>query len=59
VRNREPGPGSGLPQNGQPEMPAMDDERLRDHHIEEMLSTFKEVARMRESGSGAGEEGLD
>jgi hypothetical protein len=40
-------------------MPATDDDRLRDHHIEEMLSTFREVARMRESGSGAGEEPLD
>jgi hypothetical protein len=40
-------------------MPASDDDRLRDHHIEEMLSTFKEVARMRESVSGAGEEPLD
>jgi hypothetical protein len=57
VRNREPGPGRGQQQNGQAETPALDDDRLRDHHIEEMLSTFEDLARMRERR--AGEERLD
>ena len=58
VRNTEPGPNRGQQQNGQPDSPAVDDDRLRDHHIEEILSTFKDVARLRERDSGAGEERL-
>jgi hypothetical protein len=54
VRNREPGPTREQQQNGLPDTSATDDGRLRDHHIEEMLSAFKDLARLRESASGSG-----
>jgi hypothetical protein len=59
VRNREPGSSRAQQQNGPPASPGVDDDRLRDHHIEEILSAFTDVARMRESGLGTGEEQLD
>jgi hypothetical protein len=37
----------------------VDDDRFGDHHIEEVLSTFREAARLRESASGDEEPRLD
>ena len=59
MRNREPGPSRGQQQNGQLETQAFDDDPLRDHHIEEILSTLKVAARLRKSDLGLGEEPLD
>ena len=59
VRNGEPGPGGARRQDESPDAPGVDDDRLRDHHIEEMLSTFKDAVRMRDRESGASEEGRD
>jgi hypothetical protein len=56
VRNGEPGSSRAREDNA-PD--SLDDDRLRDHHIEEMLSTFKDAARMRDSGLPAREERLD
>jgi hypothetical protein len=39
----------GRQQAGHPERPAMDDEALLDHHIEEMLRTMSDTARPRAS----------
>ena len=55
----EPGPGSRARQNGQSEQPAVEDDRLLDHHIEEILGTFTAVARMRESAPNAEEHRRD
>lgn len=33
----------GRPENGQPVRPTTDDERLLDHHIEEVLSAFDDA----------------
>lgn len=33
----------------------MEDDALLDHHIEEMLGTFSDVGRMRESGDDEGQ----
>ena len=49
----ERGPGSRGTQNGQPEQPATEDDRVLDHHIEEVLGTFTDAARMRESAANA------
>ena len=58
MRNREPGPSRERQQNGLPDTPGVDDDdRLRDHHIEEMLSAFKDAARLRESADGSGWSG--
>ena len=57
VRNGEPGSSRAREDNA-PD-PLDDDDRLRDHHIEEMLNTFKDVARMRDSGPAGAEQGLD
>jgi len=54
VRNREPGPIREQQQNGLPDTRAMDDERLRDHHIEEMLGAFRDAARLRENADRSG-----
>jgi len=43
VRNPEPGAGRRERRNGQPEEPALDDDRLLDHHIEEILDTFRDL----------------
>jgi hypothetical protein len=58
VRNREPGPGREQQQNGPTDTPGVDDNRLRDHHIEEILSAFKDAARLRESADGSGLGGV-
>jgi hypothetical protein len=57
VRDREPGPDRERQPNGLPDATAVDDERLRDHHIEEVLNTFKDVARSRERADGSGRSG--
>ena len=56
MRNREPGLSSSREQeqNGLPDTPSVDDDRLRDHHIEEMLSAFEDAARLRESADSSG-----
>jgi hypothetical protein len=54
VRNREPGPSREQQHNGLPASAVVNDDRLRDHHIEEMLGAFKEAARLRESAEGSG-----
>jgi hypothetical protein len=59
VRNGEPGPGGARRQEESPDAPGVDDDRLRDHHIEEMLSTFNDAVRMRDRKSEASEERLD
>jgi len=43
VRNPEPGAGRRDRRNGQPEEPAPDDDRLLDHHIEEVLGAFRDL----------------
>ena len=53
MRDREPGPDRERQPNGLPDAPAVDDDRLRDHHIEEVLNTFKDVARSRERADGS------
>jgi hypothetical protein len=57
VRDREPGPDRERQPDGLPDTPAVDDERLRDHHIQEVLDTFKDVARSRETADGSGRPG--
>jgi hypothetical protein len=42
--------GRGRRQNGEPEPPAVEDERFLDHHIEEILGTLGGAARRHESG---------
>ena len=37
--------------NGRPDRPAMEDERLLDHHIEEVLGALQDAAGLPESGS--------
>jgi hypothetical protein len=59
VPKREPGPDSRARQNGQCEQTAVEDDRLLDHHIEEILGTFTAVARMRESAPNAEEHWRD
>ena len=59
MRNGEPGPGGARRQEESPDAPGVDDDRLRDHHIEEMLSTFNDAVRMRDRKSEASEERLD
>ena len=59
MRNREPGSGRARQQNWQHDAPAVDDDRFGDHHIEEVLSTFRDAARLRESASGDEEQRLD
>lgn len=54
VRDREPGPDRESPQSVLPDALAVDDDRLRDHHIEEVLKTFADVARSRASADGSG-----
>lgn len=48
----------GRQDNAYPERPAIEDDALLDHHIEEMLGTFNDAARMRESDYSDG-HGLD
>lgn len=43
-------------QNGQPERPTIEDERLIDHHIEEMLGAFRDAAGTRDAGPHAVEQ---
>jgi hypothetical protein len=57
VRDREPGPDRERQPNGLPDAPAVDDDRLRDHHIEEVLNTFKDVARSRDGDDSSGRPG--
>jgi len=57
VWKTEPGPGSRATQNG-PQR-AVEDDRLLDHHIEEILGTFTDAARMRESAPNAEQERRD
>ena len=59
VWKTEPGPGSRARQNGRPEQPAVEDDRLLDHHIDEILGTFTAAARMRESAPNAEEQRRD
>ena len=47
VRNR------GRQENGPPVRPTMEDERLLDHHIEEVLGAFNDAAGLAESGPEA------
>ena len=54
MRDREPGPDRESPQRVLPDALAVDDDRLRDHHIEEMLSAFEDAARLRESADSSG-----
>ena len=56
----EPGPGSrGRHHNGEPEPPAAEDERLLDHHIEEILSTLSHAPRTRETGLNGDTQSVD
>jgi hypothetical protein len=57
VRDREPGPDRERQPNGLSDAAAVDDDRLRDHHIEEVLSTFKDVAPSGERADGSGRSG--
>ncbi|HEX4670820.1 MAG TPA: hypothetical protein VH279_01060 [Solirubrobacteraceae bacterium] len=57
MRDREPGPDRERQPNGLADALAVDDDRLRDHHIEEVLNTFKDVARIRDSADGSGRPG--
>jgi hypothetical protein len=57
VRHRDPGPDRERQPNGLPDPPAADDDRLRDHHIEEVLNTFKDVAPSPEKDDGSGRPG--
>jgi hypothetical protein len=59
VWKAEPGPRSRASQNGQSEQPAVEDDRLLDHHIEEILGTFTAAARMRDSNPDPGEQRRD
>ena len=59
VWKAEPGPRSRARRNGQSEQPAVEDDRLLDHHIEEILGTFTDAARTRESASNAEQERRD
>jgi hypothetical protein len=59
VWKREPGPDNRARQDGQSEHPAVEDDRLLDHHIEEVLGTFTAVARMRGSAPNAEEHRRD
>jgi len=54
-----PAPGGRASQNGQSEQPAVADDWLLDHHIEEILGTFTAAARTRESAPNAEEERRD
>jgi hypothetical protein len=45
----EPGSGGRGRPNGQPERAAVEDDRLLDHHIEEILGAFGDLARIRET----------
>ena len=54
VRDREPDPDREQQPDGLPDALGVDDDRLRDHHIEEVLNTFKDVARSRERADGSG-----
>ena len=58
---RKTGPGSIGPgkENGQPEQPAVEDDRLLDHHTEEVLGTFRDAGRGRETAPDAGEQRRD
>jgi hypothetical protein len=49
----------GRQQNGQSESPIIEDERLLDHHIEEMLGAFRDAAGTREAGPPAVEQRPD
>jgi hypothetical protein len=56
----EPGAGSrGRQQNGEPELPAVEEERFLDHHIEEILGTLSHAARTREGGLNGDRQSLD
>jgi hypothetical protein len=56
----KPGAGSRARQHhGEPEPPAVEDERFLDHHIEEVLGTLSLVAWTRESGLDAETQPLD
>jgi hypothetical protein len=59
VWKTEPGPGSRARQNGQSEQKTVEDGRLLDHHIEELLGTFRDAARMRESAPNGEQERSD
>ena len=54
MRDREPDPDREQQPDGLPDALGVDDDRLRDHHIEEVLNTFKDVARSRERADGSG-----
>lgn len=56
----EPSAGSrGRQQNGEPEPPAVEDQRFLDHHIEEILGTLSRAGRTRDSGLDADRQSLD
>ena len=59
VRNGEPGPGREQLHDELPNTSGVDDDPLRDHHIEEMLSTFRDATVRRGGVPGAGEQRLD
>jgi hypothetical protein len=59
VWKTEPGPDNRARHNGQSEQPSVEDDRLLDHHIEEILGTLTAAARMRESTSNAEEQPVD
>jgi hypothetical protein len=55
----EPDPGSRRRQrNGQPEQSVAEDERLLDHHIEELLAAISDAAVRSEGGLDAGRSQL-
>ena len=54
MRDREPGPDRETGLRALSDALAVDDDRLRDHHIEEVLNTFADVARSRASADGSG-----
>jgi len=59
VWEKEPDPDNRARQDGQFEQPAAEDDRLLDHHIEEVLGTFTAVARMGGSAPNAEEHRRD
>ena len=56
VWNTEPGSRARKGQNGRPEGIGVEDDRLLDHHIEEVLGTFRDATRVRETDPDPGEQ---
>ena len=50
--------GSGVPNghDGRPQAMGIQDDRLQDHHIEEILDTFRDATRVREADPDSAEQ---